>query len=61
MVYKPFVSFCHQIRHKTKLNLTIKNGYSSVEKKDIESHFKSLDLHIFVFLNLNRYNHGWYN
>lgn len=32
-----------------KLNLTIKNGYNSIEKKDIESYFKSLDLHIFVF------------
>ena len=37
---------------KRHSNLMIKNCYSDIEKKDIESSFKRLDLYIFVIQNL---------
>ena len=42
------VSFNTRTRQLLKSNLTIKNCYSGIEKKDIESYFKRRDLHIFV-------------
>lgn len=35
------------------------NGYHGIEKKDIESCFKRLDLYIFVNRNLKTFNNGW--
>lgn len=37
----------------------IKNGYDDIEKKDIETSCKRLDLYIFVIRNLKTYYNGW--
>jgi len=37
----------------------IKNCYSDIKKKDIESYCKRLVLYIFVIRNLKTYYNGW--
>ena len=43
------VNFLEESRQVIKTNLTIKNCYNTIEKKDIESSLKREDLHIFVY------------